>query len=176
MDPQLLASVYEFQDDAGGFSAIQYGAVNLGRRSAMRAIGCAEEHLKGGSKMHLSAARIHRHVRWSLSRSSTTSARGAFPKALTLVARVEDGLLWDRGHAVDPLGFGGCLWSELLAEARGPELREAGATEDAPQSAPPAGHGRRTPLVFRELLPDSGGGAGRQRRPFGKSFFWPLRR
>eukprot|EP00913_Durusdinium_trenchii_P011664 g10953.t1 len=28
---------------AGGFSAVQYGAVNLGRRSAMRAIGCDEE-------------------------------------------------------------------------------------------------------------------------------------
>ncbi|CAK9003144.1 unnamed protein product [Durusdinium trenchii] len=28
---------------AGGFSAVQYGAVNLGRRSAMRAIGCDED-------------------------------------------------------------------------------------------------------------------------------------
>jgi len=28
---------------AGGFSAVQYGAVNLGRRSSMRAIGCVED-------------------------------------------------------------------------------------------------------------------------------------
>ena len=39
----MLRTTVRFRTTPGGFSAVQYGAVNLGRRSAIRAIGCDEE-------------------------------------------------------------------------------------------------------------------------------------